>query len=120
MQIADLFYPAVSGLFMASALALTLKRLFPPRPNVVALASVALVGGALDYLENVLAWIALTTYPDRTISNSLLGLASAGKTIAFWTAGVGLIVGLSYLAIGAVGKRRADPVQKPGRAPAGL
>jgi hypothetical protein len=114
LQIADLFYPAVSGLFMASALALTLKHLFPQRSGVVALASVALAGSALDYLENVFAWIALTTYPDPAMTNFLLGIASAGKTSAFWTAGVGLVVALAALAIKAVRQHAVDPAQHLG------
>lgn len=114
LQLADLFYPAVSGLFMASALALTLKQLFPQRPNILALASIAFVGTALDYVENVFAWIALTTYPDETISNSALGFASAGKTIAFWTAGVGLVVGVAVLALSAGRQRVAGTTGKLG------
>ena len=120
MQIADFFYPAVFGLFLASALALTLTRLFPQRPNAVALAAIAVVGSALDYVENVFAWVALTTYPDPTFSNSLLGLASAAKTMVFWTAGAGLVVGVASLALRAVRHRTAGPTGQLGRASAEL
>jgi hypothetical protein len=101
----------VFGVFLASGLALTLKRLVPQRPNVVALASIALVGSALDYLENVFAWIALTTYPNPTVANSLLGIASAAKTSVFWAAGLGLVVGVVALARRAVRQRSAGPAR---------
>ena len=114
MQLADLLYPAVFGVFLASALALTLRRsslngrtpsCWPPSPWPVA---------HLDYLENAFAWIALTTYPDPTISNSLLGFASAAKTSVFWAAGLGLIVGAAALALRAVRRRAAGPARQLG------
>ncbi|MGI9615706.1 MAG: hypothetical protein ACR2QO_22530 [Acidimicrobiales bacterium] len=114
MQIADFFYPSVFGLFLASALTLTLTRLFPQRPDAVALAAIALAGSALDYLENVFAWIALTSYPNPTLSNSLLGFASAAKTMVFWAAGAGLVVGVAALALRAVRHRAAGPTRQLG------
>ena len=109
LQIADLFYPAVFGLFMTSALALVLKRLFPRNPSIVVLAAVALVGSVLDYLENTLVWLALTAYPEPSPSSTVLGLVSAGKHVAFWTAGMMLIAGVSILAIRAARRRGPNP-----------
>lgn len=102
MQIADLFYPAVFGVFMAAALGLTLKHLFPLHQAVVGLAVVPLVGSGFDYLENALAWRALAAYPDAVASNSLLGLASTAKTVTFWIAGAMLLAGLAALLVRAI------------------
>ena len=49
LQVADLFYPAVSGLFLASALALVLSRLSRPGSAVIALAALPFLGSAFDY-----------------------------------------------------------------------
>lgn len=97
LQLADVFYPAVSGLFLASALALTLTHLFPRHPRARRLSAVALLGAGLDYAENFFAWRALAAYPDVTASNGLLGIASAAKTAVFWVAGIILIAGLTVL-----------------------
>lgn len=99
MQTADLFYPLVFGLFLASSLAMVLGRLFPRRPAAVALAGVALLGAGFDYLENVLAWGALSAFPRRAATNDLLGIASAAKNLTFWFAATILVVGLTGLAV---------------------
>ncbi len=105
MQLADLLYPLVFGVFMASALAKTLRHRFPNRPAVVALAAIALAGSGFDYLENLFSWIALSNYPDSTASNSLLGLASAAKTSTFWLAGILLLTTIVSLPF----RRRTNP-----------
>lgn len=97
MQLADLLYPLVFGVFMASALAKTLRHRFPDRPTVVTLAAIPLVGSGFDYLENLFAWLALSSFPDPASSNALLGLASAAKTTTFWLAGVLLLAAIGTL-----------------------
>lgn len=109
LQIADLVYPTVFGLFMTSALAVTLKRLAPSRPDVVALASIGLVGSGFDYLENVFAWRVLATYPDVGPAGTLLGFMSTAKTVSHWTAGVTLLTGIALLAGRAVRHRMTSP-----------
>lgn len=99
LQIADLFYPAVSGLFLASSLALTLERLFPRHPRMRGLAAIALLGTGLDYVENLFAWRAIAAYPGRAATNGLLGVASAAKTTTLWLAGVMLIAGIAVLVV---------------------
>ena len=99
LQLADLFYPAVSGLFLASALAVVLVRTSRPGSPVVALAALPLLGSAFDYLENICAWLALAAYPDPAPFGSLLGLASAAKTLTFWTSGAVLLAALGMLVI---------------------
>ena len=99
LQLADLFYPAISGLFMASAMVLTATHLFPRRPSMVGLAALPLLGSGFDYTENVFAWRALAAYPDAAGTDSLLGLASLAKTGTFWLAGILLLVGLAGLVV---------------------
>ncbi len=99
LQLADLAYPAVFGLFMASSLALVLRRLFPHRLELIGLSAIALVGSGFDYAENALAWVAWATFPDPASSSFLLGPASAGKNLAFWIAGAGLFAGLVVLSV---------------------
>lgn len=115
MQLADLLYPAVFGLFMASALAASLGRLLArsevrrqvqPRTTlqlrhrlVMAAAMVPLVGAAFDYGENAMAWSALLAYPEPIWTSSLLGVASAAKTTLFWLAGVILVMALVALLV---------------------
>ncbi len=97
LQIADLFYPAVFGLFFASALVIVASRAFADRPRAAWLAALPILGAGFDYVENVLAWRALTAFPDSVSSNSLLGFASAAKTSSFWLAGVALLVASGVL-----------------------
>ena len=105
MQVADLFYPAVFGLFMASSLALALRRLLPRRPSVVGLAAVPLIAGGFDYLENLFAWSALAAFPEPAPTNALLGLASAVKTTLFWFAGLLLLIAIAAIAVRAAQRR---------------
>jgi hypothetical protein len=105
MQMADLLYPLVFGLFMAASLALALAHLAPGRQSVLAVAALPLVGTVFDYLENVFAWLAMAAYPDPSATGSLLGLASAAKTTAFWIAGIVLIGAVGALAV-VEGRRR--------------
>ncbi len=105
MQMADLLYPLVFGLFVATSLALVLARLAPGRRSVLAFAALPLAGTAFDYLENAFAWLALAAYPDPSAAGSLLGLASAAKTTTFWFAGIVLLGALGALAV-AEGRRR--------------
>jgi hypothetical protein len=100
MQVADLVYPLVLGLFMASSLVLVLSRVFPKRASIVGLAAIPLIASGFDYLENIFAWSALLAYPAPATTNSLLGVASAAKTTTFWLAGV-----LLLLSAGAIGIR---------------
>ncbi|MDH4280041.1 MAG: hypothetical protein OEW83_18370 [Acidimicrobiia bacterium] len=109
LQIADLVYPIVFGLFMTSALAVTLKRLAPSHPDVVALAAIGLVGSGFDYLENAFAWRVLAAYPDVGTAGTLLGFASTAKTVSHWTAGVTLLAGLALLAGRAARHRMTSP-----------
>ena len=76
MQIADLFYPAISGLFLACAIAVALAGLTRPGSRVVALAALPLVGSIFDYLENTAAWVTMTSFPqDSGVVTDLLGVS---------------------------------------------
>lgn len=112
MQVADLFYPAVMGLFMASSLAAVLSRLAPRRPAILALAALPLVGTVLDYTENLFAWVGLVAYPEEPATNALLGIASAAKSTTFWIAGTVLLGAAIALAV--AGVRRMIRVRAPG------
>ena len=112
LQLADLVYPLVVGVFMASALALALRRLFPGRPAAVGLAAVALLGSGFDYLENAAAWGALAAFPDHSPSAHLLGPASAAKTATSWVAGCMLV--LAVVALAVRGARARLPRTGPG------
>ena len=91
MQIADLFYPAVYGLFVASSLALSLARTSLSSRWVSRAVALAFVGAGFDYVENIFAWIALASYPNDASTNSLLGLAGTAKTATYWISGLVLI-----------------------------
>ena len=93
MQLADLFYPAVFALFLASSLALVLRHLAPARPRLLALAALPLLASAFDYAENLLAWLSLAAFPEPAATDGLLGIASAAKSATSWLAG-GLLIGL--------------------------
>lgn len=113
MQIADLFYPMVFGLFMASSLASVFKVLRKPR--LVVVGSLGFLGAGFDYLENIFAWRALWAYPGTANTNGLLGLASAAKTATFWTAGVVLLVGFAWMLLQAIrGRGRGDGIRPDG------
>lgn len=116
MQIADLFYPAVFGLFIASSLALSLTRTSLSSRWVSRAVALPFVGAGFDYVENIFAWIALASHPGDASTNALLGLAGAAKTATFWISGlvlmgtlVVLVVKRSRLMIGA---READRYQR--------
>ena len=99
LQVADLLYPTVFGMFLATSMALVISRLAPTRRALLGLAVLPLAGSAFDYLENICAWLALTAYPDPARAGSLLGLASAAKTLTFWTSGAVLLAALGMLVI---------------------
>ena len=106
LQVADLFYPAVSGLFLASALALILTRLFPANSPMISLAAVPLVGGAFDYLENAAAWTAVLAFPDPAeTTTGLLGVASVAKQTASWASWLLLLLAIGYLIVRALQRR---------------
>lgn len=99
MQLADVFYPAIVGVFMASSLSLALRRLSPRRSRILWLGALPLAAGAFDYVENTFAWFALTSYPDPTATSDLLGVASAAKTTTSWAAGLLLLATLAVIAV---------------------
>ena len=105
MQVADLFYPSVSALFVASSLAMVISRLAPRRRSLLALAALPLVASAFDYVENACAWLALASYPEPAASTSLLGLASAAKTATSWGAGILLLGALGALVVVSLRRR---------------
>jgi len=75
MQVADLLYPLVFGLFMASSLSMVLRRLCPGRPGIAVVGLVlAMVGTGFDYLENLFAWLALAAFPQPAVTNGVLGV----------------------------------------------
>lgn len=108
LQVADLFYPMVFAVFMASSLALAISRLAPGRRRLLALAAVPLVASAFDYVENACAWLALAAFPDAAATSSVLGLASAGKSLTSWAAGILFLGALAALAV-ATFRRRVRP-----------
>ncbi len=108
MQLADIFYPAIVGVFMASSLSLAIRRLAPRSEWAVWLGALPLASIAFDYLENALAWLAMTSYPDPIATSHLLGLASAAKTTTSWAAGLLLVAALTAIAVQAT-KTRLHP-----------
>lgn len=105
LHVADLAYPLVFALFLASSLAVVLRRLAPTRPRLLGLAAIPFLAGAFDYLENACAWVALTAYPSAAPTDALLVLASDAKTLTSWLAGTLLIVATAAL-LGRMGWRR--------------
>lgn len=97
MQLADVFYPAVVGLFLASSLAIVIRRLSPGSNSLPWLATIPLLGSFFDYVENVFAWLAIAAYPSPAITNDVLGLASAAKTTTSWVGGLSLLTCLAIL-----------------------
>lgn len=118
LQLADLAYPLVFAVFLASSLALVLSRLAPDRPRVLALALLPFLASAFDYLENVFAWRALVAFPGATTTDGLLGLASAAKTSTSWAAGGLLVIGVLALLLRAARRRsaRVRPSRNAGQA----
>lgn len=114
MQLADLVYPLVFAVFIASSLALVISHLAPRRPALLGLAALPLVASAFDYVENACAWLALASYPEAAASSSVLGLASAAKTATSWAAGILLLGALGALVV--VTLRRRARARTPGAA----
>ncbi len=110
MQVADLVYPAVVGLFLASSLALVIGRLSPRGSNAVWLASIPLVASSFDYVENISAWFALARYPDSAPTDVLLGYASAAKTATSWASAILLLAALTLLGVQLI-RRRGRRIQ---------
>jgi hypothetical protein len=105
LQIADLFYPAVFGLFLATSLAVALRRLGVGGRFALAAMTLPMLGAAFDYLENVFAWRALAAFPEPTGTDGLLGLATAAKTTTFWFAGLSLLVAVATLGVRTIRRR---------------
>lgn len=99
LQLADLAYPLVFAVFLASSLALALSRLAPGRPRLLVLALLPFLASAFDYVENVFAWRALAAFPGATATDGLLGVASAAKTATSWLAGGLLVAALVALVV---------------------
>lgn len=113
MQLADIFYPAIIGTFMASSLSLALRRLSPRKSRTLWLGALPLAGSAFDYLENALVWLALTSYPDSIPTSNLLGLASAAKTTTSWAAGLLLLAALAAIAARTISARLSTSTTQP-------
>jgi len=105
MQLADIFYPAIIGVFLASSLSLAIRRLSPRPGRTLWLGALPFVAMAFDYLENVFAWLALASYPDPIATTHLLGVASAAKTTTSWAAGLLLIAALAAIVLRATRAR---------------
>ena len=105
MQLADIFYPAIIGFFLASSLSLAIRRLSPRTGRTLWLGALPLAAMAFDYLENVLAWLALASYPDSIATTHLLGVASAAKTTTSWAAGLLLLAALAAIVVQATRAR---------------
>src|SRR3954453_14565393 len=108
LQVVDLFYPAVFGVFLMASMALVISRLAPARRDLLALAVLPLIGTAFDYLENVCAWLALAAFPGPAPTSALLGLASAAKNLSFWISGA-LLLGALGMLVFAGARRRLRP-----------
>jgi hypothetical protein len=107
LQLADLVYPLLFAVFLASSLAMVLTRLARDRPSLAVLAALPLLAGAFDYLENACAWAALTTFPEPAATDGLLGLATAAKSVTSWFVGLLLLALLAALGVVRVGRWRA-------------
>ena len=107
LQLADLFYPAVNGVFMASALAVMLARVVRRGSVWLAAAALPLLGAVFDYLENSAAWISLWRYPAESgTAGFMLGIASMAKQTISWTAGLLLIGALAIVAVRGLMRRK--------------
>lgn len=105
MQLADVFYPAVVGVFTASSLSLAIRRLSPRSRRLLWLGALPLVATGFDYLENTLAWLALASFPDPIVTSHLLGVASAAKTASSWVAGLALLAAVTAIVVRAIRSR---------------
>jgi len=111
LQVADLFYPAVNALFMASALAMAMSRNVRKGSLWFATAALPFVGAAFDYLENAAAWITLVRFPDESgAAASVLGGASVAKQTVSWVAGLLLLTVVAFASVRWVMKRRTGRV----------
>lgn len=111
LQLADLLYPAVFALFMASALAMALSRIVRKESLWLAAAALPLIGAGFDYLENAAAWITIFRFPERSGAAAyLLGVASVAKQTVSWVAGLLLLTVLGYTLARSVTKRRSKRV----------
>jgi hypothetical protein len=99
LQLADLLYPAISGLFLASALAMVLVRLGRPSSAIAAAAALPLLGAVFDYLENTAAWATLVVYPESARTADLLGYATVAQQVCNWASWALLIVATPLLTI---------------------
>ena len=99
LQLADLVYPLVFAVFLATSLALVLSRLAPSRPRLLIVAALPFLASAFDYLENAFAWRALAAFPEATSTDGLLGWASLAKTATSWLAGGILMAALAALLV---------------------
>lgn len=90
MQLVDVLYPAVVGVFLASSLALVTRRL-SARNSVHWIAALPLAAALFDYVENSFAWLAILSYPEAIVTSDVLGIASAAKTSTSWVAGLTLV-----------------------------
>jgi hypothetical protein len=99
LQLADLLYPLVFAVFLASSLALVLRLLAPTRRALMALTTAPFLAAVFDYLENACAWLALVAWPEPGVADGLLGLFSTAKTVTSWVAGTLLLVALAALAL---------------------
>ena len=114
LQLADLLYPAISGLFLASALAMVLVRLARPSSVVVAAAALPLLGAIFDYLENTAAWGSLAVYPESAMTSDLLGYATVAKQVCSWASWALLVVAAPLLLIRVLRSRSSRrPTQFP-------
>ena len=80
---------------LSTGWSLAIKRLSPRPGRTLWLVALPLAAMAFDYLENVLAWLALASYPDPIATTHLLGVASAAKTTTSWAAGLLLLAALA-------------------------
>lgn len=114
LQIADLLYPAVVGLFQASTLALSASRLGLRHRPVQALVALPVLAAAFDSAENAAAWAALVAFPHPAPTSGLLGLASVAKTGFSWSSGLAILAGLVILLARRLAGRRPTAGSAPG------
>ncbi len=108
LQLVDLVYPALVGVFLASALASVLSRV-GRRGAAVALAALPLLASAFDYLENLAAWILLARSPEPLPwIGRVLGSASAAKQSLMWASIAVLVIGIVAAVAGRTRRVGAD------------
>jgi hypothetical protein len=111
LQLADLAYPSIAGLFPALALMLLLDRRRQRRPlgwDLTPLALLPLLGAAFDYAENAVAWTALAAHPDDSPLASLFGVASIAKQSVSWASWALLLAGLILTGVALIQRRRSS------------